>query len=551
MKKEILINSSINEVRVAITEDGKLAELFIEFPEKERIVGNIYLGKVNKIVSGINAAFVDIGFNQDAFLHFSDVDESLENNFILEEDDAEETDTKGNKQQSQKGKSQSNKKNEKKGNSKDEALRKQLPQSGKEYATFSTKKSGNIQINLEQGQNVIVQVVREAYAQKGVKITTKIALPGRYLVLLPFDLLLGVSRKISSIHERKRLRASIRNFYKKEYGCIVRTAAKGKSEHELKKDWEDLLEKWEDITQKIDKAHPPALLYQDMQLANSVVRDLFNNQVKKVILDSKKLHREIIKYIRKFSPHLENKIHLYEGKESIFAHYGIEKELAKTYSRKVMLPSGGDVVIEATEALFVIDVNSGKGTEKEQEKNALNTNLEAADEIARQLRLRDIGGMIIIDFIDMQHEQNRRRLFYEMKKHMSKDRAITVVYPLTQLSLLQITRQRINQNIQEKISDMCPVCKGTGRVTSKSVIINNIERWIANFRRSSKEFRLILYVNPYIAETLLNGTISSLTKLMMKYFVKIKVRQDESVKIDHFKFYSVKQQKDITYEYLK
>jgi ribonuclease G len=545
MKKEILINSSINEVRVAITEDGKLAEFFIEFPEKERIIGNIYLGKVNKIVTGINAAFVNIGFNQDAFLHFSDVDESLENNFILDEEDEEPNKKTNNKKLPAK---EDNKKNKK--SNTDEALRKNLPKS-KDYATFNTKRSGNIQINLEEKQNVIVQVVREAYAQKGVKITTKIALPGRYLVLLPFDVLLGVSRKISSIHERKRLRAAIRSVYKKEYGCIIRTAAKGKSEHELKKDWEDLVEKWEEITQKIDKSNAPALLYQDMQLANSVVRDLFNNQVKKVILDSKKLHRDILKYIKKFSPHLENKIQLYEGKESIFQHYGIEKELAKTYSRKVNLPSGGDIVIEPTEALFVIDVNSGKGTEKDQEKNALITNLESADEIARQLRLRDIGGMIIVDFIDMNLEQNRRRLFYEMKKHMSKDRAISVVYPLTQLSLMQITRQRINQNIQEKISDTCPVCKGTGRITSKSVIMNNIERWIANFRKSSKEFRLILYVNPYIAESLLNGTISSLTKLMMKYFVKIKLRQDESVKLDHFKFYSVKQQKDITYDYLK
>lgn len=546
MKKEILINSSINEVRVAITEDGKLAEFFIEFPEKERIIGNIYLGTVNKIVTGINAAFVNIGFNQDAFLHFSDVDESLENNFIMDDEEDEEPQKIINKKkQSQKD----DNKNNKKTNS-DEALRKSLPKS-KDYATFSTKKSGNIQINLEENQNVVVQVVREAYAQKGVKITTKIAIPGRYLVLLPFDVLLGVSKKINSVHERKRLRGAIRSVYKKEYGCIIRTAAKGKSEHELKKDWEDLVEKWEEITQKIEKSNAPALLYQDLQLANSVVRDLFNNQVKKVILDSKKLHRDILKYIKKFSPHLENKIQLYEGKESIFKHYGIEKELAKTYSRKVSLPSGGDIVIEPTEALFVIDVNSGKGTEKDQEKNALITNLESADEIARQLRLRDIGGMIIVDFIDMNFEQNRRRLFYEMKKHMSKDRAISVVYPLTQLSLMQITRQRINQNIQEKISDTCPVCKGTGRITSKSVVINNIERWIANFRKSSKEFRLILYVNPHIAESLLNGTISLLTKLMMKYFVKIKLRQDDSVKLDHFKFFSVKQQKDITYDYLK
>lgn len=567
MKKEILINSSINEVRVAITEDGKLAEFFIEFPEKERIVGNIYLGKVNKVVTGINAAFINIGFNQDAFLHFSDVDESLESSFILDDEDESEIENEpdNSKEKAQKPQktekdnkpknsrsSKANPKNKSTPKNSDEALRKNIQKNNKkDYATFSTKKSGDVQINLESGQNVIVQVVREAYAKKGVKVTTKIALPGRYMVLLPFDMLLGVSRKINSIHERKRLRSAVRNFENREYGCIIRTAAKGKSEVELRRDWEDLVEKWEEILQKIERTEAPALLYQDLQLANSVVRDLFSNQVKKIIFDSKKLYKEILKYIKKVSPHLENKIQLYEGKESIYEHFGIENELAKTYSRKVMLPSGGDIVIEQTEAMFVIDVNSGRGSEKEQEKNALRTNLESADEIARQLRLRDIGGMIIVDFIDMNQEQNRRRLFYEMKKHLSKDRAISVVYPLTQLSLMQITRQRINQNIQEKISEICPVCKGTGRITSKTVVINNIERWLANFRKSSKEFRLELYVHPHIAESLLNGTISTLTKLMMKYFVKIKVYQTENIKIDHFKFMSVKQQKEITYEYLR
>lgn len=542
MKKEILINSSINEVRVAITEDGKLAEYFIEFPDKERIVGNVYLGRVNKVVTGINAAFVDVGFNQDAFLHFSDVDESLENNFILDEDDEEEK-PKDNK---------SKNKNKNAASESDIALRKALPsQKNKNQVKFNTKKSGNVQINLEPNQNVIVQVVREAYAKKGVKVTTKIAIPGRYLVLLPFDMLLGVSKKINSINERKRLRRAVRNFYNKEYGCIIRTVAKGKSQQELKHDWEDLLKKWEEIIQKVEKSEPPALLYQDMTLANSVVRDLFTNQVNKVILDSKKLYKEILKYIKKFSPHLEKKIILHDGKDTIFEHYGVENELAKTHSRKVSLPSGGDIVIEQTEAMFVVDVNSGKGSEKEQEKNALRTNLESADAIATQLRLRDIGGMIIIDFIDMNQEQNRRRLFYEMKKHLSKDRAISVVYPLTQLSLMQITRQRINQNIQEKVSEICPVCKGTGRITSKAVVINNIERWLVNFRKESKEFRLILYVHPHIAETLMKGTISMLTKLMMKYFVKIKVQQTETIKMDHFKFWSVKKQKDITYEHLK
>jgi len=555
MKKEIIINSSTNEVRIAITEEGKLAEFFIELPEKERSIGNVYLGKVSKIIQGINAAFIDIGANQDAFLHFSDVDESLENMATDEDEDEEDADdddddldifddlnftepVKSTQQEIE-----------------ESALRKTKsapPKSNQDSGTtFRTKKMGNVQINLEEKQFILVQIVREAYGQKGVRVTTKIAIPGRYTVLLPFDGLIGISKKIASVKERKRLRYLAKTTLPKGFGCIIRTAAHGITEADLLKDWENLLAKWQEIEQKVKKSDSPCMVYQDMELAASVIRDLFTKDVERVVCDSKKLYKEIVNYLKWASPALVEKVEHYDGKLSIFDAFGIEKELESTYKRKIQLPTGGSIVIDQTEAMLVIDVNSGKSiSEKHQEQNALNTNFEALKEIARQIRIRDNAGIILIDFIDINNDSLRKKIYLAMKKELSRDRAKTVVYPLTQLSIMQITRQRINQNITEKISENCPMCNGRGRIQSKSVLINSIERWLRNFRSHCKEFRLILHVHPHVASYLTEGTISRLSKLMLKYFVKIKVQQSEHVSIDGFKFESVRRNKDITQEYM-
>ena len=561
MKKEIIINSAINEVRVAITEDGELAEYFIELPNKERYIGSIYHGRVSKILQGLNAAFIDIGMHQDAFLHFSDIDENLELNVITEEDDDESIDLEVPvvpEQSPEDAPEQTDTEDEVKEISEEKKV---LPKDKKNYknnyknrnnklAKFKTKRSGEVTINLKEGQWVLVQIVREAYANKGVKVTSKIAIPGRYVVFLPKDEIIGVSRKISSYQERRRLRATAKKFLPKGAGCIIRTASRGKTEDELKKDWEELLPIWAEIENKMKSQTKPGNVYMDMQLANSIVRDLFTPNVQRVIVDSKKLYKELTTYIKRVSPHLENRVELYTGKNGIYEDFGVDKELAKTYKRRVNLPSGGDVMIEHTEAMTVIDVNSGKGMERDQERNAFKTNMEAMKETAKQIRLRDLGGMIIIDFIDMVDEGNRKKLYNEMKKELARDRAKTVIYPVSQLGLIQITRQRINQNIVEKLTESCPVCKGSGRITSKAVLINEMDRWLKNFRRSSTEFRLILQVHPNMADYITNGTWSVISKLMIKYFARIKVQQSDSVGIDQFRFYSVRQQKDITGEYL-
>lgn len=549
MKKEIIINSALNEIRIAITEDGSLAELFVESPENERSVGNIYFGRVSKVIQGINAAFINIGSHQDAFLHFSDVDETLENFYTDDDDEVEEAHEESNNSQTENLPTLKVNKQ-----SSEVALRKGKlqPQAAgdKKQPYFKTKRAGNIGINLEQNQNVVVQIVREAYSSKGVRVTSRISLPGRYVVLLPFDNVIGISKKINIPAERRRLRTLARTYLPKGIGCIIRTASAGKTEEELIKDYDILLHKWQEIEKKIKKAHRPGLVHQDVELATSVIRDLFTADVERVAVDTKKLYKEITGYLRIAAPKLVTRVEYFNGDNHIFEHFGIEKELEQTNKRKVFLKSGGSIVIDQTEAMFIIDINSGRSVAEVQEQNAYITNMEAMKEIARQIRLRDMSGMVLIDFIDMPSEAHRRKIYSEMRRELQRDRAKTVVYPLTQLCIMQITRQRINQYITEKITETCPVCDGRGRIASKAVLVNLIERWLRSFRAKSREFRLTLVVHPMIATYLTEGTLPRASRLMIKYFVKLKVQQSEHLQIDEFKMISQKTEKDITQDYL-
>lgn len=546
MKKEIIINSTVNEVRAAIKEDNSLAEYFIEFPDQQRIIGNIYYGKVTNIIQGINAAFIDIGFKNDAFLHFSDVDESLERTVIIDEDESEEQPELVDESLAKAAAPED--KIEKKVS--DVALRKSLPTHKlKDQPKFYTKRVGDVHLNLAPGMEVLVQITREAYSTKGVKCTSKIAIPGKYLVLLPFDKLLGVSRKIASIQERKRLRQNMRNLNLDNFGCIIRTAAKGKTKEELKTDWEYLKKTWSDIVEKVDSTSPPSLVYSDMTLSKSIARDLFDHKTEKLWVDSKKLYNEIKSYVEHFSPKLLGRVRHYDNSLPIFDHFGLARDIDNIYRREVYLQGSGSIVFDQTEAMMVIDVNSGRSNNKDQERMAFNLNMNALSEICKQLRLRDIGGMIVIDFIDMMHESNRKKLFNQFKNEMSRDRAKWVVYPLTQLGLLQITRQRINQNIAEKVTEICPTCEGSGKIPTSGFTLNRIENWLKSFKSQSREFRLLLKVHPTIANELIKGTISKLSKLMFRYFVRIKVLQDEELGLNDFKFFSVRNQKEITREY--
>ncbi|MDB5033638.1 MAG: ribonuclease [Chlorobi bacterium] len=417
--------------------------------------------------------------------------------------------------------------------------------------TFQTKRSGEVTIALEKGQDVIVQVTRESYASKGVRVTTKVSLPGRFLVLLPLDPSIGISRKVQLMKERRRLRRIAKSILPEGYGCIIRTVAQDKDEEVIKQDLTMLIDNWREVEQKIKQTNGPSLLYKDQSIANTVMRDLFTPDTNRVVIDNKALYKEIRDYVAWAAPQLVEKVEFYSGAKPIFDQFGIERELHKISERRTYIPSGGYIILDQTEAMMVIDVNSGRyAGKKDQELNSLRTNLESAREIARQIRLRDIGGLIVVDFIDLYDEKNRKKVYDELKREMKKDRAKSVVLPMTQFGLVQMTRQRIRQQVVQTISEPCPVCAGSGLVQSKSTVIRNIERWLARFKEGSREFRLTLTANPTIIDYLTEGSPSRLTKLMLKYFVRVKVVLDESLPVDEFHFFSLRQQADITDKFI-
>jgi ribonuclease G len=544
MRKEIIINSTANEHRIAILEDGKLAELFVETPEKERMVGDIYLGKVAKVMPGIRAAFIDVGLQQDAFLHFSDIGSSLaEYNAMFEEEEEEEGHSSPPASAAAVGAAQNSA-----GVTAAPAVegRRVGPSNGGRQSEGKREPV----INLQKNQDILVQITKEPVGKKGVRVTSEISLPGRFLVLLPFDGKIGVSKKLTDFKEKRRLRRVVRSMLPSGFGAIIRTVADGKEDAMIREDLEELLRVWRNIEKAVKTEAPPALVYKDLTTTSSVIRDLFGDKVEHVVVDDKRLYKEIRAYLQWLSPDMVDRLEHYKGREPVFDKYGVEKDIQTLMSKKVWLKSGGYIFIEKTEAMTVIDVNSGRyAAKKEQELNSLRTDMEAAREICRQLRLRDIGGIIVIDFIDLEDERNKKKVYDEMKKELKKDRAKVTALPLTEFGLMQMTRERIRQNVQLSFTEACPTCGGTGLVQSKRTTINQIERWIRRFKSESREFRLELRVNPNVGGYLTQGTISRLTKIMFKFFVKIKLVQDPSLPMDEYRFRSIKQQKDITDQY--
>lgn len=541
MKKEIIINSTANEIRIAITEGGQLAELFVETPEKERMVGDIYVGKVARVMPGIRAAFIDIGHKQDAFLHFSDIGSTLasysqllsdEDSDVDTEDDSEESTFIGTPQptstQTVTAPPQTQLQSRRRDNGKRQYP---IPQ-------------------LTKGQEIIVQITKEPVGNKGVRVTTEVSLPGRFLVLLPFDGNVGVSKRINNFRERRRLRRAVRDILPKDFGAIIRTVAVDKDEATLRQDLETLITTWREIEKMVKTETAPALLYKDMATTSHVIRDLFTEDVERVVVDSKRLFKEIRAYVKWVSPSLLERIEHYKEREPIFDARGVEKEIATALSRKVWLKSGGYIIVEQTEAMVVIDVNSGRyAPKRDQEQNSLRTNLEAAREACRQLRLRDIGGIVVVDFIDLAEETNKKKVYDELRKEFRKDRAKVTVLPMTELGIVQITRQRVRQSILHSFSEPCPLCGGAGVVQSKATIVNHIERWIRRFKSESKEIRLVLHVHPSVGAYLKEGTISRLMKIMWKFFIHVKLEHDSKLGVDEFRVFSTTPKTDITEKY--
>jgi len=525
MLKEIIISSTASQNRIAITEDRKLVDFFVEHPEKDRMVGNIYLGKVARVLPGIRAVFIDIGLKHDAFLHFSDIGDTLKENLNFVDDDyvAEPEEV--------------------------EEVKEKKTNPGKEKEEPKERRQKTPR--LKKGQEVLIQIIKEPVKGKGVRVSTSISIPGRFCVLIPYEDKIGISKKITDFREKKRLRKLARGIIPSNCGVIVRTASKDQPETSLSADLNYLSKTWTQVQDEVKKNSPPYLVYKDLSTTISVIRDLFTTDVSNIFIDTKKLYKEIRSYVNTHQSDIVDKVNLYKSSIPIYEEFKIEEQIKGMMERRVPLPSGGYLFIEHTEAMTVVDVNSGRyAAKKEQEQNSLKTDLEAAREIARQLRLRDIGGLLVVDFIDLEEDKNRKKIYDELRKEFRKDRAKIAMLPMTDFGIMQITRQRIRENIMQSTHELCHCCDGTGLMQKKSNIINEIDQWLKRYKNEGNRNKLRLLVHNSLGLKLRIGFISTIVKLQFKYFMRIKLEEKNDVNPQSFRFIDSKTEKEITNDYL-
>ncbi|PWW81308.1 ribonuclease [Prosthecochloris marina] len=561
VKKQLLMNKSGDEIQVALVEEGRLAELIIERPDSLRSIGDIYLGRVHKVVEGLKAAFVDIGQKSDGFLHFSDVGTTTDDYRALIEDDDDDDDENGNGggEEDDNGVTRGPAQKESKGN----GAKASAQSNGQKNGGNRTKNNGPdrrrqsytqmIASKLKANDSILVQVIKEPISNKGSRLTSDITIAGRFMVLLPFGGgQIAVSRRVVARKERARLKKLVRSMLPEGFGAIIRTVAEHQEEELLKKDLEKLLAKWEQIEEKLKDAKPPQLIFKEDTIISSVLRDSLTTDVTELVANSQSIHKETLNYIQWAAPEMEKNVTLYKGKLPLFEGYGIAKDVESIFSRKVWLKSGGYIIIEHTEAMVVIDVNSGRyAAKKEQEENSLKTNLEAAREIVRQLRLRDIGGIIVVDFIDMLDPKNAKKVYDAMKNELRHDRAKSNILPMSDFGLMQITRERIRPSLMQRMGDQCPACGGSGVVQARCTTINQVERWLRKYalQQKMKFQQLDLHVSPTVAEPLRNVDRNIEMKWFLQHMLFIRVKPDESLRSDDFRFYIRKSSKDITAEY--
>ena len=541
MKREILINGGPRETRVAILEDDRLVELLVDRPDHRRIVGDIYLGRVEAVLPGIQAAFVDIGLEKSAFLHASDLLEPDEDEEPAEDaadvpdtDVAESNDGAGG--DGGKGGNGGNRgRNGRTQPRMREPSRRALP---------------NIEEILSKGQVLPVQVTKEPISTKGCRVTAQISLAGRFLVYMPHaSSRVGVSRKIENREQRGRLREMVSKLLPDESGgVIVRTVAEGVTEDHFRREIESLLSQWRKITRKqhfVRKA--PALLQRETSLTRSLIRDVFSDKVDSLWVDSKELHREVEQYLQQIDPELLSRVHLYEENTPLFDKFDIESEIKALFRTRVDLPTGGYVIIQPTEALVSIDVNTGRYTGKrDPEKTILRTNVEAAREIARQLRLRDLGGLIVVDFIDMETRANRDKVLQELRNHLSRDRARTKTLGVSDLGLVEMTRQRIRPSLWASMTEECPTCGGTGRVFTPEVVARRLERSLRRVAHERKERQLAVRLHPEVALYLLEEEPKLLQSLGRTTGLDLELRDDPMMHLDEFRLMSRPAGRDVT-----
>jgi ribonuclease G len=553
VKREILINGSQRETRLAILEDDRLVELLVDRPDHRRTVGDIYLGRVDAVLPGIQAAFVDIGQEKSAFLHASDLLEPDEDDDEPSDEDTDEHEVEVEQAQdsaeSEAGASGDDQKawrgRRKRGNGNGGGEPRQREVS-------SRRALPNIAEILKKGQNLVVQVTKEPISTKGCRVTAQISLPGRFLVYMPFASKVGVSRKIESREERAKLREMVGRLLPADSGgMIVRTVAEGVTEENFQREVDSLLNLWKKINRKktfVRKA--PALLQRETSLTRGIIRDLFSWKVDALQVDSKELHHEIEQYLQQVDPDLMQRVHLYAEGTPLFDKYDIESEIRDLFKARCELPTGGSIIIQPTEALTSIDVNTGRYTgKKDPEKTILRTNLEASREIARQIRLRDIGGIIVCDFIDMETRANRDRVLQELRTHLGRDRARTKALAVSELGLVEMTRQRVRPSLWHSMTTDCPTCAGTGRVFTPEVVARRLERSLKRAGHEHRERQLTVRLHPEVALYLLEEEPKFLQTLQKLTGLDLELRDDPMIRLDDFRLMSKPAGRDVTQQY--
>src|SRR5882672_3422039 len=508
MNKELIINSAPQGVEIALLEDKKLVELHSEKSDARFAVGDLYLGKVKKLIPGLNAAFVDVGFEKDAFLHYTDLSPYARS--LLKFTAQTMTDKS---------------------------------ETGTDFGKFENEpeiiKTGKINEVLGGKPNILVQILKEPIAAKGPRLSCELSLPGRFVVLTPFNDVVAVSRKIHSSEERKRLLKIVEAIKSKNFGVIVRTAAEGKNTAELHEDLSALVEMWKTIQRNLKGATAPAKILSEQTKTNSILRDLLNADFNKIVVNDKNIFTDTKNYIQRIAPEKADIVSFYQNGSPIFDSFGITKQVKSSFGKTVNLNSGAYLIIEHTEALHVIDVNSGyKSVSNNQEQNALETNLEAADEIARQLRLRDLGGIIVVDFIDMKLPENKRKLVEKMEEFMSPDRAKHAVLPISKFGIMQITRQRMKPEVNINTQEVCPSCNGTGKISSSILLEDEIEKNL-NYLITHKHKNLKLVINPIMHAYLTKGWpwATKMGNWKKKFGQKTRVEAATNYHLTEYKFF--------------
>ena len=560
MKREILINGSQRETRVAILEDDRLVELLVDRPDHRRTVGDIYLGRVEAVLPGIQAAFVDIGQEKSAFLHASDL---LEPDEDEEPDDEEEADDPPGGEPPNPGPEpaegaveESPPERKAPWRSRDRRRRRgnggagERPEAERRQREISPRRAlPNIQDILKKGQTLPVQVTKEPIGTKGCRVTAQISLPGRFLVYMPYASKVGVSRKIESREQRAKLREMVSKLLPQDAGgVIVRTVAEGVTEEHFRREIESLLSLWKKINRKKSFVRrAPALLQRETSLTRGIIRDLFSSKVDALHVDMKELYNEIEQYLQQIDPELMSRVHLYTDATPLFDKFDIESEIRDLFKARVELPTGGSLVIQPTEALISIDVNTGRYTgKKDPEKTILRTNLEAAREIARQIRLRDIGGIIVCDFIDMETRSNRDKVLQELRTHLGRDRARTKALAVSELGLVEMTRQRVRPSLWHSMTTDCPTCAGSGRVFTPEVVSRRLERALKRAGHERRERQLSVRLHPEVALYLLEEEPRLLQTLTKLTGVDIELRDDPMMRLDEFRLMSRPAGRDVT-----